>query len=139
MTLPWVVVGNFNIVLFENENSSGVPVNNQASTQMLNYLNLCNIQDICFSGPPYTQSKGTLRERIVWVVANSPWKEAFLNSSIKHLGLLAFDHCGLWVNVKDGNSKFSPASFEFLGRWLDHLDFNVQVEKSLIINDDQGN
>lgn len=35
MTLPWVVVGNFNIVLFENENSSGVPVNNQASTQML--------------------------------------------------------------------------------------------------------
>lgn len=32
MTLPWVVVGNFNIVLFENENSSGVPVNNQAST-----------------------------------------------------------------------------------------------------------
>lgn len=48
-----------------------------------------------------------------------------------HLPLLGSDHCGLWI--KASSTRPSPVAgnyFKFLGSWLEHPDFEIQVRNS---------
>lgn len=128
---PWCVAGDFNTVFYESEKTGGAPVNYASCMALASCLDDCNLVDMGFKGPPFTWSRGDLREKLGRAVCNSSWISSFADSSVVNLPLPSSDHCGIWIRSSANVSRRRDSNyFKFLGSWLDHPDFRVQLESS---------
>ena len=51
VSLPWVLLGNFNDMLSEDEKMGGSPVNRSRITAFKNFMDNCGLMDLGFQGP----------------------------------------------------------------------------------------
>lgn len=131
---PWCIAGDFNAIVSSQERNDGAALNHRSSSSFVECIEDCGLIDMGFSGPPFTWSKGVLRERLDRVLCNEAWQSPFPTSSVTHVPLPSSNHCGLWLKVNDGNSRPRRNYFKFLGAWLDHSDFENQVKHSWSIS-----
>lgn len=128
---PWCVGGDFNIVLYESEKSGGAPINYPSCMVFSTCLDQCNLLDLGYKGPQVTWAGGDLRERLDRVVCNQAWLSLFVDSSMVNLPLPSTDHCGLWIRLSANGPRHGTKNyFKFLGPWLEHPEFRVQLENS---------
>ncbi|GAU21713.1 hypothetical protein TSUD_180570 [Trifolium subterraneum] len=113
LNIPWCIAGDFNIVLFGHEKIDGAPVNQSSCNAFLNCINDCKLVDLGCSGPEFTCSRGNLRERLDRVLISTSWKTLFPNSSVTHLSISLYDHCGLWLRLRP-NHHGARNNFKFL-------------------------
>lgn len=85
--------------------------------------------DLGFVGPPFTWSRGDLKERIDRVLSNETWLSMFPDCSVTHLPIPTFDNCGLWTKTTQ-NRNLRNNYFKFLGSWLNHPDFSNLIANS---------
>jgi hypothetical protein len=52
----------------------------------------CGLEDLGFSGDPFTWKCGRLRQRLDWVVATHSWSVQHLSAVLQHLGYIKLDH-----------------------------------------------
>lgn len=131
ISLPWCVGGDFNSVLFAHEKEGGAPFNYNQSIPFSSCINSCNLLDLGFNGPPFTWSRGQLRERLDRILCNEAWQSLFPLSSVTHLSLPSSVHCGLWLRLDSSSTSSSQQGyFKLLGPCIDHPDFRNQVKRS---------
>lgn len=131
----WCLAGDFNQVMFAREKQGRAPFNHDVSASFAACLNACNLVDKGFKGQLFTWQRGSLKERLNRVVCTLDWQERFPDSSVTHLLLQSSDHCGLWIRMSNGNNAPARDYFKFLGPWLEHPNFEQQVQVSWVYSD----
>ena len=101
--LPWIVAGDFNDVLEQNERI-GKRVNRRLSEDFKNCVGHCGLTDLKFSMNYYTwNNKRELEERICCkldrALVNQQWMEDFSNSEAIFLPEGQFDHSPILISV----------------------------------------
>ncbi|XP_019236540.1 PREDICTED: uncharacterized protein LOC109216799 [Nicotiana attenuata] len=116
-TIPWCVIGDFNVIASIEEKIRGLPYQ----------LNLG------FYGPRYTWSNGRGPGSIIWKrldrgMVNDNWLISFPNTTISHLASTGSDHNLLIMemNVRQDTSK---KYFKFLNCWVENEGFIPMVQE----------
>jgi hypothetical protein len=119
-TLPWLVLGDFNEILFHHEKEGG---RMRAPRQMQAFhdiLEECDLVDIGYIGDMFTWQRGKIRERLDRGVAHVQWRFMFPNAQLVNAKTLKSDHRPIVVDTEylrdhiQGNR--GPRRFE--ARWL---------------------
>ncbi|CAM8934187.1 unnamed protein product [Rhodiola kirilowii] len=127
MNLPWVVLGDFNEVL-SNEEIKGLKLRH--NWQMNNFkeaLGDCGLSDLGFRGFPFTFSNRRVgekefRARLDRVTADVDWRRIFYRAVVSHVHLHASDHQLLVLDTQGWLFKKKGTLFRFEAMWLDHSD-----------------
>lgn len=125
---PWMVGGDFNAIVSSREKQGGAPPVQSSCLSFNSCIEDCSLIDLGFSGPPFTWSRGEVKERLDRALGNSVWLNKFPDCSITNLPISSSDHFGLWIKPNsDSNRRHNY--FKFNGAWLDP-DFPNQVNHS---------
>ncbi|EPS59531.1 hypothetical protein M569_15275, partial [Genlisea aurea] len=127
-SLPWLVVGDFNEVLKQEEHCSSILRSLSSMMKFKEALDDCELLDLGFSGNPFTWTNNrihphTVRARLDRFVANGQWISApiYPNSSVKHLRYGGSDHCPIFLQLSDGEDhqgfSRSRSRFKFERIW----------------------
>jgi hypothetical protein len=85
--LPWLVIGDFNEALWQEEHLSYTPRPTNQMDAFREVLFDCNLTDLGFAGVPYTydnkrQGKANVQVRLDRAVASSEWRDLFADSHV---------------------------------------------------------
>ncbi|KAJ4726796.1 Ribonuclease H domain [Melia azedarach] len=126
---PWMVGGDFNVVQAHSEVLGGNP-QSQASIDAFNLaLMECGLEDVGFTGSPFTWTNGRTRRRLDRVVANPQWASHFSVFRVSHLNRTASDHSPLLISLEQSTTR-GPSRFRFLHTWLRHQGFIDVIRQS---------
>jgi endonuclease/exonuclease/phosphatase family metal-dependent hydrolase len=71
--LPWVTIGDFNEILYSHEKEGGNTHPQHFMQAFHDAMNDCNLEDIGFSGDPFTWCRGRIREHLDRALASNTW------------------------------------------------------------------
>jgi exonuclease III len=105
----WLLFGDFNIVLSNNEKSRGNPLEPNLTTSFRNTINHCDLQDLGYKGNIFTwtnrqQGDQLIKSRLDRFLATPNWISMFPNYNNTHLYRYQSDHCPLLLDF----SYFMP-------------------------------
>ncbi|KAL9668951.1 hypothetical protein QQ045_006492 [Rhodiola kirilowii] len=131
----WVVLGDFNEILYSNEMSGKRRRDKEQMRKFRRALIDCDLRDIGFTGPCFTYSnrrKGgeETRVRLDRVVANRNWMSSFPEASVVNGWALHSDHRPLILSLLKGKTTSrgkSVPSFKFEPMWLRDASFKEEV------------
>ncbi|CAM8965988.1 unnamed protein product [Rhodiola kirilowii] len=132
--LPWVVLGDFNEVLFSWE-AKGRRMRRE--WQMRNFretIEACGLVDLGYKGLPYTFSNrrpGLLetKARLDRAFSNVQWKTMFDRYEVSHLITASSDHLPLLVDFRKKINCARYNLFRFEPMWLRHDEFRGFLEQ----------
>jgi endonuclease/exonuclease/phosphatase family metal-dependent hydrolase len=101
-TLPWLVLGDFNEALWQEEHISCTPRPVSQMEAFREVLYDCDLTDLGFSGVPYTYDnkragRANMRVRLDRAVACPAWRDLFADTRVQHLTSPISDHCPVLV------------------------------------------
>jgi hypothetical protein len=73
MNLSWMILGDFNEILFSSEKEGGAPQGQRYMQAFQNCLNKCSLEDLGYTGDTFTWGRGRLTELLDRAVANGEW------------------------------------------------------------------
>nr|KYP46734.1 Retrovirus-related Pol polyprotein LINE-1 [Cajanus cajan] len=122
---PWMLMGDFNAVLFNHERSRGRGTSVlRGDNAFRNCINQCQLVDLGFNGAPFTWRRGNLFERLDRALASYDWRVLFPEALISHFNPLKSDHCPILLRLRpDQPMRHSRRPFRFEAAWLTHEDF----------------
>jgi hypothetical protein len=129
LNLPWVVIGDFNEILFSNEKEGGNPRPLNFMQAFRDALADCNFDDLGYSGNIYTTKRGHIRERLDRVVANNAWNIMHPNATVQHLDYTRSDHRPILLDTDFqvmNNRRSGPRRFE--SKWLKENELREVVQ-----------
>ena len=124
----WCVGGDFNVVRWLNEKSSGT----RPTRSMLRFNNLIeemDLVDIPFRNGRFSWSRSGVRptaSKIDRFLLSKPWMEFFREVSVERLPRTTSDHFP--IILKMGAHSWGPIPFRFENAWLDHHLFFKNIE-----------
>lgn len=140
----WVVLGDFNCILNEEEKKGGIRT---AISKMLRFRDCiaqCRLVDLGFAGHPFTWTnrrfgRQFICERLDRALANADWCNSFPNAKLYHLNSSSSDHSPILLNTHDRDQR-KPHIFIYEIAWSLHDDF-INVIKECWNNqaDDSSN
>lgn len=103
MSIPWLVIGDFNQVTCVSEKKGGRPVLQSRINSFLHMVRTCGLVDLGFTGPKYTwtnirQGLANVQERLDWAFGNTLGVEKFKTYRVVHLPRSRSDHLLLMVH-----------------------------------------
>ncbi|XP_060190609.1 uncharacterized protein LOC132619859 [Lycium barbarum] len=106
MTAPWLVGGDFNVILNEEEKIGGLPVLPQEYEDFAFCLNSCELHEMPFKGIPFTWWNGRVAndcifKRLDRIVHNDTFQNWFGHLEVEHLSRTGSDHAPLLVSCGD--------------------------------------
>ena len=133
ISLLWILLGDFNDMLAEDEKLGGLPVNRTRIAAFRNCLDKCGLIDLDFHGPRFTWTnkspvwQSTIKERLDKGLGNADWTLLFPTAEIHHLPRVKSDHCPIMLNTDPSMLK-PPKPFCFEQMWLTDPTFPSLVE-----------
>ena len=118
-SLPWVMIGDFNDILYSDEKwGGGNSPSNSRMAEFRNCINDCNMIDLGFSGPKFTWSNchditSLIMERLDRAIANPNWRILFSKASVSHLTRTHSDHCPILLTLCPIIPHSLPRPFRF--------------------------
>lgn len=112
--LPWLLVGDFNEILFQHEKDGSLARSTGAMSAFQDALSDCNLTDLGYNGTTFTwrngRGDGLLRLQLDRAVANMDWLGIFQRHRVFHLSSSHSDHVPILVkdrtSYKDKNSTW---------------------------------
>lgn len=126
---PWLVAGDFNEILSQEEKHGGRPFNPSKAIYLQNFIQQQQLFDLVFSGSKYTWSNkrdgrtDLIFERIDKAFANSSWLDLFPTSWVMHLPRVTSDHHPLLLSTQRNFRNTNERTFRFESMWLRHKEF----------------
>ncbi|KAK7852451.1 hypothetical protein CFP56_039082 [Quercus suber] len=116
--MAWVIAGEFNEPLVEDDKFGGRTVSMNRSLQFKDCLDKCNMVDLGFSGPRFTWSNGRelsmlIQERIDRFFVNIVWYSNFPEAKVTHLTRCHSDHCPVLLETTQHFQLQLPKPFRF--------------------------
>ena len=94
--MPWLVIGDFNEVLSQNEKWGGNAVKPHRIAMFSSTMDSCNLLDLGFNGPKFTwtnkRKRNPIYERLDRAFGNGDWLVHYPNSCVWHLPRISSDH-----------------------------------------------
>ncbi|XP_022868499.1 uncharacterized protein LOC111388067 [Olea europaea var. sylvestris] len=124
VSLPWMILGDFNNVLKFDKNSNGAEV---TPYEIKDFANCClrvGLTDVRSIGCLYTWIDNSTWSKIDKVMVNDIWVQngAYVFPDLLPFRCL-FDHSPCIVSIHDRMVN-TRKSFKFFNRWTNHEDFN---------------
>ncbi|KAL6134326.1 hypothetical protein ACLB2K_066558 [Fragaria x ananassa] len=121
-SLPWIVVGDFNEILHEDEKEGGLARNPNQILLFQGALDDAELFDLGFRGAPFTWKGGDVRCRLDRAVATPSWLDVFPASRVLHLPPIHGDHVPLLIGVFQEEPLQRQWQFWFLfnSAWTAH-------------------
>ncbi|GMI83525.1 hypothetical protein HRI_002021800 [Hibiscus trionum] len=131
--VPWLIIGDFNELLFSFEKSGGRIRSQRQMDDFREALEDCSLADIGYTGRWYTWEKGhfvetNIRERLDRGVANPGWWSLFPDFTLSHLSHSFSDHCLLLLLTMVQSGPRVQWHFMFEAAWFleDSCEFEVK-------------
>lgn len=127
MTSPWIVGGDFNIIMNDEEKLRGLPVLPQETEDFAFCINSHELEKVRFKGSPYTWWNGRAGEdgifkRLDRIVLNTKMKNWFPNVELEYLARTKSDHAPMLLTLRDQNQIYHTP-FRFLKFWTEQEGF----------------
>ena len=91
----------------------------------------CGLEDLNYSGEPYTWKRGNMRERLDRAVINGSWATMHPRAVLQHLDFIRSDHRPILL---DTDLQVMPVLHHgpkrFEGKWLKEEGFKQEVERA---------
>ncbi|XP_075077104.1 uncharacterized protein LOC142163855 [Nicotiana tabacum] len=134
MELPWLVGGDFNVLLNEEEKIGGLPVYPPEYEDFAFCVNSCELFDTGYKGSPFTWWNGRPNAECIFkildkIVVNSPFQSIFPTTEAKHLTRTGSDNAPLFMTCGDNATTFTKP-FKFLNFWTKHASFMEVVRQN---------
>ncbi|XP_030941775.1 uncharacterized protein LOC115966748 [Quercus lobata] len=115
---PWIIAGDFNKVLADNDKFGGRTVNANRSLLFKDCLDSCNMVDLGFSGPRFTWSncrgiRRLIQERLDRFFVNPDWCTLYPNARVSHLTHVHSDHCPVLLDFEPSADSSLNKPFKF--------------------------
>ncbi|XP_031116377.1 uncharacterized protein LOC116020030 [Ipomoea triloba] len=134
-TLPWVVLGDFNDLLFQHEKRGGNPHPEALLRGFGEAIDDCQLSQLPMHGYRFTweRGKGTanwMEERLDKVLAGADWCDCLPHARVTNLLTRSSDHSALFLNVQADQVRHRSfrRSFKFEMAWLQDEGCREQVE-----------
>ena len=132
---PWVMFGDFNVILNFNEHSNGPNVRGEGMKEFADCVEELNMEDINMNGMFYTwtqkmrdPSLGILK-KLDRVMGNYQFVAAFPTSFAQFMPYLSSDHCPAVLSFPD-ISVSKPKTFRFLNFLAGQKEFSKVVKEN---------
>ena len=131
--LPWVMFGDLNEVVAENEKLGGRSIWKRRLC-LKNFLQEVDGIDLGFVGRKFTwenkqQGIALIKERLDRAVASRSWIHRFPQAVVEHLPLEESDHCPIVIK-SEGATKTSKHPFRFLQAWVSDASSRQVVDSA---------
>ncbi|XP_051204973.1 uncharacterized protein [Lolium perenne] len=126
--MPWVVIGDFNEILFSTEKEGGNSRPDHFMQAFRDALSDCNLHDLGFLGDPFTWHRGRIRERLDRAVADHDWLLMHPEATLTHLDCMKSDHRPILLETERlsvPSRASGPKRFE--AKWLKEEGFREVV------------
>lgn len=137
-SLPWLVFGDFNEVLDENEHLSNHQRSQSQIQDFRDTVNTCELKDLGYSSYKYTwcnrrHLEQNIKVRLDRAIGNEQWSNLFPEYRVTNLPFGSSDHCPILVDLshrisQGGSGGGRPLYFEQM--WLKHVDYSNIVNNS---------
>ncbi|XP_060183220.1 uncharacterized protein LOC132613188 [Lycium barbarum] len=112
---PWLVGGDFNVILLEQEKQGRLPVTVQETMDFVQCIQSCGLIDMGFTGSRFTWWNGRTQEGCIFkrldrILCNQDFLNVKPNSQVHHLIRKGSDHAPLHLNWHadfEGNPFFT--------------------------------
>ena len=126
--MPWLMVGDFNELLFANDKFGGRPIIPSRATAFKNCLDFCNMADLGFQGLRFTWTNkndvsSLIQERLDRFFANLDWCLLYPEAQVSHLARSLSDHCPVLLELHPQNNSRLIRPFRFQSFWLSDSSF----------------
>ncbi|KAA3460789.1 reverse transcriptase [Gossypium australe] len=133
-SVPWLVGGDFNDILFAHEKRGGLPREEARMEAFRRVLEDCFLEDIVFTGPWFKWERGRVEERNIQErldrgVATDSWIQTFPNFSLRHLPHSFSDHCPLLVDTESEQKRNGHNKFRFESWWILEESCEEEIKK----------
>ncbi|XP_009624636.1 uncharacterized protein [Nicotiana tomentosiformis] len=131
MELPWLVRGDFNVVLSEEEKLGGLPMYPPEYENFAFCVNSCGLFDLGYKGSPFTwwnrrPNAQCIFKRLDMIFVNLPFQNLFSDIDVEHLIRTGSDHAHLLMSCGDNARQFMKP-FKFLNFWSKHDTFKEVI------------
>ncbi|KAL2928044.1 putative membrane protein YozB [Bienertia sinuspersici] len=104
---PWLVGGDFNLLLMSNEKKGGKGFKIQEANIFRDAMEKCVFLNMGFTGHDYIWSnnrggEGNIQERLDLLLANEKWRKIYQSSYVTHLSKRRSDHLPLLLTIVRG-------------------------------------
>ncbi|XP_075087582.1 uncharacterized protein LOC107807030 [Nicotiana tabacum] len=110
--LSWLVGGDFNVLLNEEEKIGGLPVYRPEYEDFAFCVNSCELFDTGYKGSPFIWWNGRpniecIFKRLDKIFVNSPFQSLFPTTEVEHLIRTGSDHAPLFMTCGDTTTIFT--------------------------------
>uniref|UniRef100_A0A803PE03 Reverse transcriptase domain-containing protein n=1 Tax=Cannabis sativa TaxID=3483 RepID=A0A803PE03_CANSA len=129
---PWIVLGDFNEILYANERV-GRKAHSNPSQRLRDCMEVCEMIDLKYSDSFFTWNNkqkpdDRILSKIDRAMVNSKWSCALPDSEVVFLPELSFDHSPILVSIyRDWSSRKKP--FMYYNMWKLAPEFDAKVRQ----------
>ncbi|XP_040991189.1 uncharacterized protein LOC121238375 [Juglans microcarpa x Juglans regia] len=127
-TEPWLITGDFNIIVSDEERQGGRPRPLVAMEEFNFWIHSCGLLELKYLGKRFSWCNGHVGRDRSWarldrslVVQN--FVQAFPDSFMRYLPRTSSDHALMVISLEKNVAKYGPSPFQFQQIWVDHVDF----------------
>ncbi|GAA0156478.1 hypothetical protein LIER_13970 [Lithospermum erythrorhizon] len=128
-TLPWIVMGDFNVVNGLSEQVGCKALDPRALEDFNDCLMNCRLEDAGYCGSTFSWTNGRIAKRLDRVLHNQIYGELYTQVKVKQLAKTLSDHAPMLVNSSKP-TEGAKGSFKFQKMWFHHPDFIRIVEEN---------
>ncbi|XP_019168344.1 PREDICTED: uncharacterized protein LOC109164047 [Ipomoea nil] len=139
---PWLMAGDFNAVLSQEETSNTNNFSLSRCAGFRDWIFQEGLLDLGYTGTRFTWMRGTNSDsfkgaRLDRVLCNVDWRLRFPDATVQHLPIVQSDHSPLFLNTAPIVPKrIYPRRFRFNAAWITHPDFRKMVQINWDVNKD---
>lgn len=128
---PWLVLGDFNCILWDEERSS----KRGASSSFQSWVSRNDMMDLGYEGTEYTWNHESNEEsrRLACLdraLCDDLWRHLFPMAFVKHLTHSYSNHCPLLLELEEGREeRLGARPFRFEAAWLLHKGFEAWLKR----------
>lgn len=136
--LPWFVVGDFNMVMAEEENRGGLPFRNGEGGDLMTFMSIAGLLNAGYVGSKFTwcinhQGRACIWKRLDRLLFDQLALDLGINFVVQYLSRAPSDHVPLLISVSTRLDN-APKPFRFLKCWTTHEGFLEVVRQNWCID-----
>ena len=116
---PWILGGDFNLILYAEEKRGGSQLSTDVCPNFKSWYHVKQMVDLQFSSPRFTWSRENLSKRVDRAMSNQDWIIKFNSYSVTHLPRIESNHIPILVRFEcNSRCMGSTKPFCFLAAWM---------------------
>ncbi|XP_042033147.1 uncharacterized protein LOC121779791 isoform X2 [Salvia splendens] len=127
--LPWLVGGDFNIFLSEEERQGSNKNRVKEMAEFADAVNDCQLLELGADGANFTWARGDILEKLDRALIGEGWLNLFSETRVTNLPRVMSDHSPLLIQCRRPGPPVRPP-FRFQNMWVRHRSFQEVVKES---------